>query len=74
MGVDCRRFQMRTMKAESVRARSALRRDFAVAGVAVEVFEGRRGGDDEKAAVAHDLDGGFGGAVEEVDAEDAVCL
>jgi hypothetical protein len=38
----------------------------------VGVFERGGCGDDEKAAVAHDLDGGFGGAVEEVDAEDAV--
>jgi hypothetical protein len=38
----------------------------------VGVFERGGCGDDEKAAVAHDLDGRFGGAVEEVDAEDAV--
>jgi len=46
----------------------------AIAGVAVEILEGRRRGDDEETAVAHDLDGGFGGAVEEVDAENAVSL
>ena len=46
----------------------------AIAEAAIEVFEGRSGGDNEKAAVAHDRDGGFGGAVEEVDAEDAVGL
>ena len=47
---------------------------FAIVGIVVEVFERGGGGDDEKAAVAHDLDGGFCGAVEEVDAEDAVGL
>ena len=46
----------------------------AIAGVAVEVFESRCGGDDEQATVLHDLDGGLGGRVEEVDAEDAVSL
>ena len=74
MGVDWRRFQIRTMKEESVRARSALRRDSAVAGVAIEIFESRRSRDDEKSSAAHDLDGSFGGAVEEVNAEDAVYL
>jgi hypothetical protein len=43
-----------------------------IAGVAVEIFECGRGGDDEDTAVTHDLDGGSGGAVEEVDTENAV--
>ncbi len=46
----------------------------AIIEAAIEVFEGGSGGDNEKAAVAHNLDGGFDGAVEEVDAEDAVGL
>jgi hypothetical protein len=46
----------------------------AVVEAAVEVFKGGRGWDDEESSVAHDLDGRFGGAVEEVDAEDAMDL
>jgi hypothetical protein len=46
----------------------------AIAGVAVEIFEGGRGGDDEDTAITDDLDGGFRRAVEEIDAEDAVSL
>jgi hypothetical protein len=46
----------------------------AITGTAIEVLERGSGGDDEKAAFAHDVDGSFGGAVEEVDAEDAVSL
>jgi hypothetical protein len=44
----------------------------AVGQVAIEVFECGRRGYDEESSAAHDVDGGFGGVVEEVDAEDAV--
>jgi len=44
----------------------------AVAGITLEVFESGGGRDDEKTAFAHEGNGGPGGPVEEVDAEDAV--
>jgi hypothetical protein len=46
---------------------------FAVVTTLVEVFEGWCGGDDEEAAVcSHDFDGFLSGAIEEVNAKDAV--
>jgi len=47
---------------------------FAVVEVVVEFFERGRRGNDEKAAAAHEGDGCLCGAVEEVNAEDAVGL
>jgi hypothetical protein len=45
-----------------------------IAKIAIEVFECGSGGNDEKATTTHDLDGGLGGTVEEIDPKDSVDL
>jgi hypothetical protein len=45
---------------------------FAIAEIAFEVLEGGSCRDYEESTVMHDVNGRFGGAVEEVDTEDAV--
>ena len=44
----------------------------AVVGITVEVFECGGSWDNEKAAFTHEGNGGIGGAIEEIDAQDAV--
>ena len=44
----------------------------AIIEAAIEVFESGSGGDNEKAAVAHEGNSSPGGPIEEVDAQDAV--